>query len=98
MRKRPSLLTSNQGLPPPGRRTNFGRIQAQWIYVQSFPTAGVKWQVSTNGGERSVWSRDGKELYFVSPDGKMMAAEVQERLEIRGRCECGHTFQGSLAR
>jgi Tol biopolymer transport system component len=30
------------------------------IYVQSFPTPGGKWQVSTNGGERSVWSRDGK--------------------------------------
>jgi Tol biopolymer transport system component len=47
------------------------------IYVQSFPAPGGKWQVSTNGGERSVWSRDGKELYFVSPDGKMMAAEVK---------------------
>ncbi|HEV2201370.1 MAG TPA: protein kinase [Bryobacteraceae bacterium] len=47
------------------------------IYVQSFPTPGGKWPVSTNGGERSVWSRDGKELYFVSPDGKMMAAEVK---------------------
>jgi Tol biopolymer transport system component len=47
------------------------------IYVQSFPTPGGKWQVSTNGGERSVWSRDGKELYFVSPDGKMMAAEIK---------------------
>jgi dipeptidyl aminopeptidase/acylaminoacyl peptidase len=47
------------------------------IYVQSFPTPGGKWQVSTNGGERSVWSKDGRELYFVSPDGKMMAAEVK---------------------
>jgi eukaryotic-like serine/threonine-protein kinase len=46
------------------------------IYVQSFPTPGAKVPVSTNGGERSVWSRDGKELYFVSPDGKMMAAAV----------------------
>ena len=47
------------------------------IYVQSFPTPRGKLPVSTNGGERSVWSRDGKELYFVSPDGKMMAAEVK---------------------
>ena len=46
------------------------------IYVQSFPTPGGKWQVSTNGGERSVWSRDGKELYFLSPEGKMMAVAV----------------------
>ncbi len=46
------------------------------IYVQSFPTPGGKLPVSTNGGERSIWSGDGKELYFVSLDGKMMAAEV----------------------
>jgi eukaryotic-like serine/threonine-protein kinase len=47
------------------------------IYVQSFPTPGGKLPVSTNGGERSIWSRDGKELYFVSLDGKMMAAKVK---------------------
>jgi len=47
------------------------------IYVHSFPMPGGKMAVSTNDGERSVWSRDGKELYFVSPDGKMMAAAVK---------------------
>lgn len=47
------------------------------IYVQSFPMPGGKWQVSTQGGDRPVWSRDGKELYFVSPDRKMMAAGVR---------------------
>jgi Tol biopolymer transport system component/predicted Ser/Thr protein kinase len=47
------------------------------IYVQTFPTPGGKWQVSTNGGERPVWSRDGKELYFIGADGKMMAVEVK---------------------
>jgi hypothetical protein len=46
------------------------------IYVQTFPTPGGKWQVSTNGGTRSVWSRDGKELYFIGADGKLMAVEV----------------------
>ena len=38
---------------------------------------GSKFKVSMDGGERSVWSRDGKELYFVSPDEKMMAAPVK---------------------
>jgi serine/threonine protein kinase len=54
------------------------------IYVQSFPTPGNKLQVSTNGGERAVWSRDGKELYFISADGRMMAVEVKSgaRFEI----------------
>jgi hypothetical protein len=47
------------------------------IYVQSFPIPGRKLPISTNGGERSIWSRDGKELFFVSPDGNIMAAEVR---------------------
>ena len=47
------------------------------IYVQSFPNPGRKLPISTNGGERSIWSRDGKELFFVSPDGNIMAAEVR---------------------
>ena len=47
------------------------------VYVQTFPTPGGKWQVSTKGGNRPVWSRDGKELYFIGSDEKMMAAEVK---------------------
>ena len=46
------------------------------IYVQTFPKPGGKWQVSTNGGDRPVWRKDGKELYFIGPDGKMMTVEV----------------------
>jgi hypothetical protein len=47
------------------------------IYVQSFPTPSEKFQVSSGGGDFPVWSRDGKELFFVSADSKMMAAEVK---------------------
>jgi serine/threonine protein kinase len=47
------------------------------IYVQSFPKPGGKWQVSTDGGANPVWSRDGKELFFLSPNGKMMAVDVK---------------------
>jgi serine/threonine-protein kinase len=46
------------------------------IYVQTFPMKGGKWQISTGGGEKPVWSRDGKELYFISADQKMMAATI----------------------
>jgi len=45
------------------------------IYVQTFPQASGKWQVSTGGGNHPEWRRDGKELFFVS--GKsLMAVEV----------------------
>jgi len=47
------------------------------IYVQSFPTPGGKARVSVNGGTRPVWSRDGKELYYVALDRKLMAAAVK---------------------
>ncbi len=46
------------------------------VYVQTFPNPGGKWQVSTNGGERPVWSRDGKELFFMDPEHRTMAVEV----------------------
>jgi len=47
------------------------------IYVQSFPPAGGKWQVSTGGGAQPHWRRDGKELYFIAPDRKLMAVDVK---------------------
>jgi hypothetical protein len=46
------------------------------IVVQSFPKPTGKWQVSTNGGMRPRWRSDGKELYFIAPDGKLMASPV----------------------
>ena len=46
------------------------------IVVQGFPNPGPKFPVSTNGGTEPRWSSEGKELYFISPDGKLMAAGV----------------------
>ena len=47
------------------------------VYVQTFPNSGGKWQVSTNGGSLPVWSRDGKELYFIGANQKLMAVDVK---------------------
>ena len=47
------------------------------IYVQSFPTAGSKRQVSTAGGTQPRWSSDQKELFYLSLDGMMMSVDVQ---------------------
>jgi Tol biopolymer transport system component len=46
------------------------------IVVQPFPVPSGKWQVSTGGGIQPRWSTNGKELYFISPEGKLMAASV----------------------
>jgi hypothetical protein len=47
------------------------------VYVLPFPGPGGKWQVSTAGGADPRWRRDGRELYYVSPDGKLMALSIQ---------------------
>ncbi len=46
------------------------------VYVSPFPGFGSKWQVSRGGGEEPRWRRDGKELFYLAPDGSLMAAEV----------------------
>ena len=48
------------------------------IYVISFPPAPNegRWVVSRGGGVMPRWRRDGKELFFISPDWKMMAVDV----------------------
>ena len=46
------------------------------IVVQPFPAPTGKWQVSTGGGIQPRWRADGKELYFIAPDGKLMAASI----------------------
>jgi WD40 repeat protein len=47
------------------------------VYVVPFPGPGGKWQVSTGGGAWPRWRRDGKEIFYLSPDNKIMAADVR---------------------
>jgi hypothetical protein len=47
------------------------------VYVQTFPNPGDKSQVSIDGCTLPVWSRSGKELFYIAQDGKMMAASVK---------------------
>ena len=55
------LSTSSE----PGRRE---------VYVQRFPEGSARQQVSVDGGAAARWSRDGREIFFVSPEPKLMAA------------------------
>jgi Tol biopolymer transport system component len=47
------------------------------IYVQTFPASGGKWPVSTKGGLNPVWRHDGQQLFYISPEGKLMAVDVK---------------------
>jgi len=51
-----------------------GQIQ---VYVQTVPVSGAKYQISISGGSSPRWRPDGKELFYVSADRKLMAAPVK---------------------
>jgi serine/threonine-protein kinase len=48
------------------------------IYVRPFPqTSSAKWQVSTAGGSRPVWSKSGRQLYYISAKNELVAADIR---------------------
>ncbi|HEY1304637.1 MAG TPA: protein kinase [Vicinamibacterales bacterium] len=46
------------------------------VYVQSFPEGKSRAQVSTGGGTQVRWSADGREIFYLAPDGELMAVAV----------------------
>jgi Tol biopolymer transport system component len=53
-------------------------------YVRPFdPATGAipdgQWMISKGGGVSPHWSGDGKEMFYMSPDGKLMAVEIDMR-------------------
>jgi serine/threonine-protein kinase len=46
------------------------------VYVRTFPGTEGKWQISTQGGSRPLWSRDGKTLYYVADSNQLMAVDI----------------------
>jgi Tol biopolymer transport system component len=61
-----------------------GKYLAYWsnesgrseVYVQEFPEARSKWQVSTDGGVEPFWRRDGRELFYRNGT-RIMAVPVE---------------------
>jgi len=53
-----------------------GRME---VYIQPFPSGAGRWQVSTAGGTRPNWRKDGKELFFWSTDQQVMAVDVSQK-------------------
>jgi hypothetical protein len=47
------------------------------IYIDAFPEPRSKVQVSTKGGTRPAWGPSGRELFYVSPDNKLMAVSLK---------------------
>ena len=46
------------------------------VYVQTLPPPARKWPISVNGGYEPRWRADGRELYYLADDRKLMAVPV----------------------
>ena len=46
------------------------------VYATAFPSGEGKWQLSTNGGSFPRWRADGKEIVYLSIDGRMTSVTV----------------------
>ncbi|MHB8540928.1 MAG: protein kinase domain-containing protein [Candidatus Acidiferrales bacterium] len=49
------------------------------VYIVPFLHGSGKWEVSTGGGQQPRWRHDGKELFYLAPDNKIMSAEIAEQ-------------------
>jgi len=74
----PKWIVRNAQFSPDGRWVAYSSNETgNWeVYVSPFPSGTSKWQVSSGGGEPR-WRRDGKELFYLSAEGKMMAVPVR---------------------
>jgi len=64
---------------PDGRWVAYSSTESgrREVYVRPFPAGGpsgpVRVTISTGGGRTPIWSRDGRELFYEGPDGRIMA-------------------------
>jgi eukaryotic-like serine/threonine-protein kinase len=98
---------SGAAISPDGRWLAYAskdESQRADVYVTSFPQGGDRWAVSTNGGFLPQWSGNGRELYYVTADRKMMMVPIESRpkfeagapkplfqlqsLDIEWNCKC----------
>ena len=73
-----SFYNSRAALSPDGRWLAFesGESGTSEVYVVGFAGAQGRWQISTRGGEDPTWGPDGRELFYLSPENKLMRVEV----------------------
>jgi Tol biopolymer transport system component len=75
----PQFITLRSAVSPDGKWLAYSSNEAGGlkVFVVPFPRLGGKWQVSSGAGDFPRWRRDGKELFYLSLDNKMMAAEIK---------------------
>ena len=56
------------------------------VYVQRFPITSDKWPISSGGGFQPKWRADGKELFYLDEENRMMAVDIK----------AGSTFESGI--
>jgi Tol biopolymer transport system component len=71
--------TDEFSFSPDGKWLSYNSTESgRWeVYVASFPDLANKRQVSNSGGVQPVWSRDGKELFYLEISGRLMSVEIK---------------------
>jgi len=65
---------------PDGRwlsHTVGARFSRPQVFVRSFPGLTSRVQISTAGGSQARWRPDGKELYYIDEDKRLIAVSVK---------------------
>jgi Tol biopolymer transport system component len=65
---------------PDGRWLAYGAGEGRQneVYVQPYPDTGARWQISASGAQPR-WRPDGKELFYLALDGKLMAVDIEAK-------------------
>lgn len=74
-----SVLKDEFHLSPDGQLIAYGENRSgKWeVFIASFPSFQYVEQVSLAGGAQPRWHGNGRELFFIDYDGKMMSATVE---------------------
>jgi len=67
------------------------------IYAQPFPGPSAKLSISNNGGTQPRWGRNGKEVFYIGPDSRLMAVTVSTDHETLQRGVPVALFQTRIA-
>ena len=73
------LLKGRSRVSPDGRWIAYQSTESgkNEVYIRSFPALEEKRQVSSGGGAQPVWSKNGKELYYLTLNAKLMVVDVK---------------------
>ena len=75
-----NFLKREGGISPDGKWVAYYSDESgdNEVYVRSVLPGGGRRLVSTSGGSRPKWRRDGKEIFYLSANGELMAAAVKD--------------------